>query len=174
MAFNCSVVLSDLDINCQKADVGGIKKVVLGLQSDLLISFDPSDETIVTDLQLTDGVVFEHNTKDGATTFTESKSISGGLGVINTDITIRIPKVSRKVNQIDYMSRRQDIVCLMLHNNGSVTVSGWMDGLSMEYNATSGTGVTDKSYIDVSLSTSSWIASMVLDDDSVVDASIFG
>lgn len=174
MAFNCSVVLSDIDINCRLADVGGIKKVVLGLQSNLTLNFDPSDETKLLELDLMDGVVFEHNAKDGSTVFSESKSVNRGLGIINTDITIRLPRVDNKVNMIDYMSRREDIVCLMLHNNGSITVSGWMDGLSMEYNASSGTAIADKSYVDVKLSTSSWIASMVLDDDSVLLSPIFG
>ena len=173
MAFNCSVVLSDIDINCNLANVGGIKKVVLGLQSNLSLQFDPSDETKLTDVQLTDGVVFEHSPRDGSTTFSESKTISNGLGVISTNISIQLPRVDNKVNMIDYMSRREDIVCLMLHNNGSITISGWMDGLSMDYSATSGTALGEKSAVDVTLKTESWIASMVLDNDSVVDPAIF-
>ncbi len=77
MSFNCSIFLEDIDINCNK-NVGGIKKVVLGLQKDLNIALDPSDETIVTQAQLLNAVVFEHNNKDGATIFTESKTVTNG------------------------------------------------------------------------------------------------
>lgn len=166
MAFNCSVILSDIDINCQALDVGGIAKVALGLQSDLSITFDSQNETHITDISLNNAVIFEHNKKDGTTVFTESKSVNQGLGVIRTEITIRLPRVDNKINDIDYMSRRSDIVCLMLHNNGSVTVSGWMDGLNMNYQASSGTGIQSKSYVDVNLETTSWIASMVMDNTS--------
>lgn len=174
MAFNCSVAFSDIDINCQALDIGGIKAVVLGLQCDLSMTFDANDETKLTALDLTDYVRFEHNKKDGSTVFSEQKSVNGGLGLVSTDITIRLPRLDNKVNMVDYMSRRQDIVCMMLHNNGTITVSGWMDGLSMEFNATSGTSIADKSYVDVKLSTESWISSMVLDDDSVLQSPIFG
>ena len=174
MAFNCSVAFSDIDINCQAMDVGGIKAVVLGLQCDLTMVFSATEETELTNLDLTDYVRFEHNKKDGSTSFSESKNTSGGLGVVNTDITIQLPRLDNKVNRLDYMSRRQDIVCLMLHNNGSITVSGWMDGLTMDYNATSGTGITDKSFVDVKLSATSWISSMVLDNDDPLTTALFG
>jgi hypothetical protein len=174
MAFDCSVAFSDIDINCQAMDVGGIKAVVLGLQCDLTLEFDGTTETTVTRLDLTDYVRFEHNKKDGSTTFSESKTTTGGLGIINTDITIRLPRLDNKVNRLDYMSRRQDIVCLMLHNNGSITVSGFMDGLTMDYSATSGSGITDKSFVDVKLTTQSWISSLVLDDDTPLTSNIFG
>ena len=36
MAFNCSILLSDIDINCNKRVTGGIEKVILLLQKDLL------------------------------------------------------------------------------------------------------------------------------------------
>jgi len=36
MAFNCSILLEDIDINCNKHTVGGIKKAILVLQSVLL------------------------------------------------------------------------------------------------------------------------------------------
>ena len=62
----------------------------------------------------------------------------------------------------------------MLHNNGTITVSGWMDGLTMDYSASSGSGVTDKSAVDVKLSSTSWISSMVLDDDLALTTALFG
>ena len=173
MAFNCSVVLSDIDINCNLANVGGIKEVVIGLQSDLTLQFDVNDETELTDVQLSDFVRFEHNPRDGATVFSESKQISNGLGVISTSIEIQLPRLDNKVNKLDYMSRRQDLVCLMLHNNGSVTISGWMDGLTMSYNASSGSAITDSSAVTATLTCDSWIASMVLDNDSVISTPIF-
>jgi len=168
MSFNCSIFLEDIDLNCNK-NVGGIKKVVLGLQKDLSIALDPVDETIVTQAQLLDAVVFEHNNKDNATIFTESKSVSNGLGVITTEITVRLPLLDVKMNKVDYMSRRNDIVCIMYHNNGTATISGWMDGLTMQYNATSGASRGALSYVDVSLSTDSWIASFAVNDSNVID-----
>jgi hypothetical protein len=167
MSFNCSIFLEDIDLNCNK-NVGGIKKVVLGLQKDLSLALDPSDETIVTKAQLLDAVVFEHNNKDSATIFTESKSVSNGLGVINTEITVRLPLLDVKMNKVDYMSRRNDIVCIMYHNNGTATISGWMDGLTMQYSATSGASTRDLSYVDVTLSTDSWIASFAVNNSNVI------
>jgi hypothetical protein len=167
MSFSCSILLEDLDINCNK-NVGGITKVVLGLQKDLDIAFDATDETIITQAQLADHVVFEHNNKDSVTNFSETKVNSNGLGVISTEILIRIPFLDRKMNQIDYMSRRQDLVCIMYHNNGTATISGWMDALTMNYTASSGASKNELSYIDISLVTDSWIASMAC-SQSVID-----
>jgi hypothetical protein len=164
MAFNCSIILSDIDINCNKRITGGIKKAILLLQKDLTITFSPTDETLVTQVDTLNTVDFAHNTKDGTTTFTENKNTSNGLGVVSTDITIQTPAVDNKVNQIDLMSRREDICCILLHNNDTVTISGWMDGLTMNYEANSGTGTGDKSYVNVALNTESGIASLVLDD----------
>jgi len=164
MGFNCSILLSDIDINCSKRVTGGIKKAILLLQENLTITFDPADETTVTQVDTVDSVSFAFNPKDGTTTFSENKSTSNGLGVVTTDITIQTPAVDNKVNQIDLMSRREDIVCVMLHNNDSVTISGWMDALTMNYEASSGTGTGEKSYVNVTLNTESGIASLVLDD----------
>jgi hypothetical protein len=174
MAFDCSIAFSDIDINCQLMDVGGIKAVVLGKQCDLTMAFDTVTGTTLTNLDLTNYVRFQHNKKDGSTTFSESKTTSGGLGIVNTDITIQLPRLDNKLNQLDFMSRRQDIVCLMLHNNGSITVSGFMDGLTMDFSATSGTGIRDKSFVDVKLSATSWISSIVMDDDSALTTPLFG
>ena len=164
MGFNCSIILSDIDINCSKRVTGGIKKAILLLQKDLTITFDPTDETTVTQVDTVDTVSFAFNPKDGTTTFSENKSTSNGLGIVTTDITIQTPAVDNKVNQIDLMSRREDIVCVMLHNNDSVTISGWMDALTMNYEASSGTGTGEKSYVNITLNTVSGIASLVLDD----------
>ena len=164
MGFNCSILLSDIDINCSKRVTGGIKKAILLLQKDLTITFDPTDTTLVTAVDTVDTVSFAFNPKDGTTTFSENKSTSNGLGVVTTDITIQAPAVDNKVNQIDLMSRREDIVCVMLHNNDSVTISGWMDALTMNYEASSGTGTGEKSYVNITLNTVSGIASLVLDD----------
>lgn len=168
MGFNCSIFLEDIDINCQKSNNGGIAKAYLGLQQNLSITFDPIIETKITSINLEDAVVFEHNKRDQTTVFTESKSTSNGLGVVTTDITIRLPKIDNKINKIDYMSRRADIVCIMVHNNGSVTVSGWMDGLTMNFDSTSGTSINDLSYVNVTLTTQSYIASLVADDSTAL------
>lgn len=174
MAFSCSILLSDIDINCNKRTVGGIKKAILMLQQDITITVDPSDETQVQSVTTNNEVVFSHNQKDGTTNFTENKNTTNGLGVVTTNITIQAPVVDNKINQIDYMSRREDIVCVLLHNNDSVTISGWLDGLTMNYEANSGTGVGEKSYVNITLTTESGIASFVCDDKSVfADQTIF-
>jgi|TARA_R110002153_G_scaffold63588_1_gene170589 hypothetical protein len=174
MAFNCSILLSDIDINCSKRVTGGITKAILMLQSDITITFDPSDETTVSQVDTNNEVVFSHNIKDGTTAFNENKNISNGLGLVTTDIVIQVPAVDNKINQIDYMSRREDIVCVLLHNNDTVSISGWMDGLTMNYSANSGTGVSDKSFIDITLNTESGIASLVLDTKApFTDQTIF-
>jgi len=170
MGFNCSIFLEDIDINCSR-NVGGINKVVLGLQKDLNIALDPVDETVVTQAQLLNAVVFEHNNKDASTVFNESKQTSNGLGIISTDITVRLQMLDNKMNKVDYMSRRQDIVCIMYHNNGTATISGWMDGLVMDYSATSGSGKNELSYVDVNLKTDSWIASLAVNNANVIDLS---
>lgn len=169
MSFNCSIFLEDIDINCNANTAGGIKKVVLGLQRDLTIDLDPTDETLVTSAVLENSVVFGHNTKDSTTVFTEAKNTSNGLGVITTEILVKLPMLNRKMNKVDYMSRRSDIVCIMYHNNGTATISGWMDGLTMNYTATSGTTKTEISSVDVSLTTDSWIASLAVENLSIID-----
>lgn len=174
MAFNCSILLSDIDIQCNKRVTGGIKKAILMLQKDITITFDPNDETQVTQVDTANTVVFSHNIKDGVTTFNENKNTSNGLGVVTTDITIQAPAVDNKVNQVDLMSRREDIVAVLLHNNDTVSISGWMDGLTMNYEANSGTGVSEKSYVNITLNTESGIASLVLDDKTpFTDQTIF-
>lgn len=167
MSFSCSVLLEDIDINCNKSTIGGIKQVALGLQSNLNIALDSNDETVVLQADLADHVIFEHNKKDATTVFTENKSISNGLGVINTEIIVRLPVLDRKMNQIDHMSRREDIVCILFHNNGTATISGWMDGLSMNYEASSGTSRSELSYVNVTLNTTSWIASLACNENIV-------
>ena len=169
MSFNCSIFLEDIDINCSKSNAGGIEKVVIGLQKDLTITLDSLDETLVTDLQLLDHVVFKHNPKDSATVFNESKTNNNGLGLITTNIVIRIPSIDRRMNKIDLMSRRSDLVAILYHNNGTATISGWMDGLSMNYSATSGASRSELSLVDVELVTESWIASFAIDDSSIIN-----
>ena len=72
------------------------------------------------------------------------------------------------------MSRREDICCVLLHNNDTVTISGWMDGLTMNYEANSGTGTGEKSYVNITLNTESGIASLAINDKSVFsDQTIF-
>jgi hypothetical protein len=168
MSFNCSIFLEDIDINCNASNNGGIKKVVLGLQRGLTIDLDPVDETLVTHLELQDSVVFEHNPKDSTTIFNENKTTNNGLGVVNTQIIVRLPSIDRKINKIDYMSRRSDIVCILFHNNGNVSISGWMDGLTMDYDATSSASKSELSYVDVTLSTDSWISSLNVSDQGVI------
>ncbi len=169
MSFNCSIFLEDIDINCSKSTAGGIKKVVIGLQKDLTITLDTSDETIVSSATLLNPVTFEHNNKDGTTSFSETKQTNNGHGVTNTSIVVRIPSVDRRMNKIDYMSRRSDLVAILYHNNGTATISGWMDGLSMNYSATSGASRSELSLIDVELVTESWIASFAIDDSSIIN-----
>jgi hypothetical protein len=168
MSFNCSIFLEDIDLNCTRSSAGGINRVVLGLQKDMIIHLNPSDETIVDHAELTNSVSFEHNAKDGTTSFTEAKTTSNGLGVVTTEILIRLPRLDGKINKIDYMSRRQDIVAILYHNNGTATISGWMDGLTMDFSGTSGSARSQLSYVDVTLKTDSWIASLSVEDPGII------
>jgi len=175
MAFNCNILLEDIDINCNKhSNVGGIKKAIIMLQSDITIAFNPSDETEVVAVQTSNEKHFKHIQKDNTTSFSESKTTENGLGVVNTTITIQIPSITRNLNKLDYFSRREDLVCVLLHNNESVTISGWLDGLCMNLNANSGSSITGKSVIDVELYTESGMASLVVNDKSFfADQTIF-
>lgn len=169
MSFNCSIFLEDIDINCHRSHAGGIKRVVLGLQKDLYIELDPTDETFVRRAILENSVSFEHNPKDGTTSFNESKSTNAAHGVITTNIVVRIPRLGQNMNKIDYMSRRSDLVCILYHNNGVATISGWMDGLTMNYSATSGASKSELSLIDLELVTDSWIASFAVEDPILIE-----
>jgi hypothetical protein len=44
-----------------------------------------------------------------------------------------------------------------------------MDGLTMQYTATSGASRNDLSFVDVTLSTDSWIASFAINDSSIIN-----
>ena len=168
MAFNCSVVLADLDRNCSSKSSGGIKRVFLGLKKDLSLSLDTSAGDVLLDLNLSDFVVFEHNSKDGTTYFSETKTTEQGNGVVNTEILVRLPAIDSKVNKIEQMSYRDDIVCILYHNNDSITVSGWKRGLEMSYSASSGASISDISYVDVTLVGQSWSSSLSTNDSSLV------
>lgn len=168
MSFNCSIFLEDIDINCTASNAGGIKEVYLGLQKDLVLTLDPVDETLVTAANLKTFVRFEHNRRDSYTVFNESKQTSNALGIVTTDIQIRLPRVDRKINKLDYMSRREDIVCVMYHNNGTATISGWMDGLTLNFDATSSASKNELSRVDVGLTSTSWISSLAIEDTSII------
>ena len=67
------------------------------------------------------------------------------------------------------MSYRNDIVCVLIHNNGTATISGWKRGLDMNYSASSGASITDISRIDVTLTGESWNSSIATSDPSLID-----
>lgn len=173
MAFSCGIVLTDIDIICNK-NSGGLKRVVLYKQSDVQIITDPFDESIVLSVEAVNPSVIRFNNKDGVTSFSESKSKTNNLGTISTTITVQLPNVNEALNKIDMLGVREDIVAVCWHNNDTVTVTGVMDGMDMTYEAESGTGVNDKSYINVILTCDSGIGSVVLNDTSYfVDKTIF-
>ena len=173
MAFSCGILLSDIDIVCTKT-AGGIKKVILYAQDDVNITTDPYDESIILGIDAVNPTFIEFNNKDGVTSFNESKSINNGLPVVTTTITVQIPNINAVLNKVDMLGTRNDLVVVCWHNNDTVSVSGVMDGLVMSYEADSGTGISDKSYINLTLSVESGIGSVVVDDNSYfVDKSIF-
>jgi hypothetical protein len=173
MAFNCGIVLTDIDIICNK-NSGGLKRVILYKQSDVQIITDPFDESIVLSVEAENPSVIQFNSRDGATSFNESKTKTNGLGLISTAITVQIPNINESINKIDMLGTREDIVAVCWHNNNTVTVTGVMDGMEMTYEADSGTGISEKSYINVILSCESGIGSVVLNDTSYfVDKTIF-
>jgi hypothetical protein len=173
MAFSCGIVLTDIDIICNK-NSGGLKRVILYKQSDVQIITDPFDESIVLSIEAENPSVIHFNNKDGVTSFNESKSKTNNLGVISTTITVQLPNVNESLNKIDMLGVREDIVAVCWHNNDTVTVTGVMDGMDMTYEADSGAGVGDKSYINVILTCESGIGSVVVNDTSYfVDKTIF-
>lgn len=173
MAFSCGILLTDIDIICQKV-AGGIKKVVLYAQEDVSIVTDPFDESIILSVDAVNPYFIEFNNRDGTTGFSESKSITNGLPVVSTTITVQIPNINAVLNKVDMLGTRNDLVVVLWHNNDTVTISGVMDGLVMSYDADSGTGLSEKSYINLTLSVESGIGSIAVNDNSVfVDKSIF-
>lgn len=173
MAFSCGILLTDIDIICQKV-AGGIKKVVLYTQEDVSIVTDPFDESIILSVDAVNPYFIEFNNRDGTTSFSESKSITNGLPVVSTTITVQIPNINSVLNKVDMLGTRNDLVVVLWHNNDTVTISGVMDGLVMSYDADSGTGLSEKSYINLTLSVESGIGSVAVNDNSVfIDKSIF-
>ena len=72
MAFNCSVLLSDIDSNCSNSLTGGIKKVYLGLKENLTLITDGIDRlkqlkpkrfNFIGETQIVDGFV-AHEAKE--------------------------------------------------------------------------------------------------------------
>lgn len=173
MAFSCGIVLTDIDIICNK-NSGGLKRVILYKQSDVQIITDPFDESIVLSVEAVNPSVIQFNNRDGVTSFNESKTKTNNLSTITTTITVQLPNVNESLNKIDMLGVREDIVAVCWHNNDTVTVTGVMDGMDMTYEADSGTGVSEKSYINVILTCESGIGSVVLNNTSYfVDKTIF-
>jgi len=168
MAFNCSVLLSDLDSNCAKSVSGGIKNVYLGLKENLTLTLNQTEEKVLTYAHLKDFVVFEHNPKDSTTSFSENKETQAGLPVVTTDIVVRIPAIDNRALKIEQMSYRNDIVCVLIHNNGTATISGWQRGLDINYDLSSGASITDVSNIEVTLTGQSWESSIATNDPTLI------
>lgn len=173
MAISCGILLTDIDIMCQKMG-GGLKKIILCTQDDVTIITDPYDESIILSIDVENPFYISFNRQDGTTSFNESKSESNGLGVISTTITVQIPNINSYLNKIDMLGVRNDIVCIAHHNNDTVTVTGVMDGMTITYEADSGTSISDKSYMNLILSCESGVGSVVVDDTTVfTDKTIF-
>ena len=60
MAFSCGILLTDIDIVCQKV-AGGIKKVILYGQNDVSIITDPYDESIILSVDAVNPYFVEFN-----------------------------------------------------------------------------------------------------------------
>jgi len=173
MAFSCGIVLTDIDIICNK-NSGGLKRIILYKQSDVQIITDPFDESIILSVEAVNPSVIQFNNKDGVTSFSETKSKTNNLGIISTTVTVQLPNINEALNKVDMLGTREDIVAVCWHNNNTVTVTGVMDGMDMTYEADSGTISSDKSYINLILSCESGIGSVVLNDTSYfVDKTIF-
>ena len=168
MAFNCSVLLSDIDSSCSNSSTGGIKKVYLGLKENLTLTLNTSAQTVLLSANLGDSVTFEHNPKDKATYFSETKNTNLGVPVIETEIFVKLPAIDSRASKVEQMSYRNDIVCILIHNNGSATISGWIRGLDMNYSASSGTSIRDMSSINVTLKGSSWESSIATSNQSLI------
>jgi hypothetical protein len=166
MPFSCSVVLQDIDINCGKTK-GGLSQVLVARQQDVTVLRDPiTDE--VTSVEVVEPIRIEFNNRDGQTSFTESKTESNGLPVVSTTITVQVPGLDENLNAIYDLGRRSDLVAICFHNNDTITVSGYYDGLYITYEADSGTSISEKSYINVVLNGETYRNSIALDDNSNV------
>lgn len=166
MAFNCSIVLQDIDINCGK-NTGGLSQVLVARQEDVSITRDPiTDEVTLVDV--VDPIRIEFHNRDGQTSFSESKTESNGLPVVSTTITVQVPGLDKNLNAIYDIGIRSDLVAICFHNNNTITISGYYDGLYITYEADSGTSISEKSYINLSLNGESYRNSIALDDDSNV------
>jgi hypothetical protein len=164
MSFSCSIVLQDIDINCSKLR-GGLSQVLVARQQDVDIVRDPITSEI-TSVDVVDPIRIDFNNKDGETSFNESKTESNGLPVVTTTITVQVPGLDKNLNEIYNLGIRSDLVAICFHNNETITVSGYYDGLYITYEADSGTSVSEKSYINIVLNGESGRNSIALDDDS--------
>ena len=166
MSFSCSVVLQDIDINCSKLK-GGLSQVLVARQEDVTITRDPITNE-VTKVDVVDPIRIDFNNRDGQTSFTESKTENSGLPVITTTITVQVPGLDENLNEIYNLGLRSDLVAICFHNNQTITISGYYDGLYITYEADSGTSISEKSYINIVLNGESGKNSIALDDDSNV------
>jgi hypothetical protein len=166
MAFSCNTVLNDIDINCQKI-VGGLKKILVCRQQDIDITVDPVDDCTILSVYVENEINIQFLKKDGVTVFSETKTDTNGLPLFTTSITVQLPNISSALNHLDQFAVGGDLVVIALHNNGTVTITGVVDGMWVTYEADSGTTIGDKSYINVTFNAESGVSSAVADDISV-------
>lgn len=166
MAFSCSQVLENIDIDCSKKG-GGLIQVLLCRQQDVFIDRDPLNPSVITLVQVLDPVVISFNDKDGETSFAESKTDNSGLGLVTTSITVQIPGIDSSTNKLYSFGLRNDIVAILFHNNSTVTISGYDHGMYISYEADSGAQSSSRSYVNINITGESNRSSIALDDDTV-------
>jgi hypothetical protein len=168
MPFSCGTLLNNIDINCQKLS-GGIKKVLLVRRSDVSISFVTTSPLVVSSISASNTHPIKFVINDGITGFTENGGYSSGLSTYESAISIEIPSVDSNLNKLESAALIPDLCVMCLHSNGTVTITGYNDAdiVVLDYDANSGTGLSEKSSVNINITSSLVRASITLDDTSL-------
>lgn len=168
MAFSCEILLNNIDINCQKLS-GGIKKVLLARRSDIVISFVSTYPLVVSSIDTSNTHPISFIINDGLTGFAESGGYSSGLNTYESSISVSVPNVDSNLNKIESASLIPNLCILCLHTNGTITITGYSgsDLVVVDYDADSGTGLSDKSSVNINITSSLSRSSITLDDSSL-------
>jgi hypothetical protein len=168
MPFSCSLLLNNIDINCQKLS-GGIKKVLFVKRSDLSISYSSLAPLTVSSVTANNTKFVKFIINDGITSFSENSGYSSGLNTYESAISVDVPNLDSNLNKLESASLIPDLCVICLHTNGTVTITGHQDAdiVVLNYDADSGTGLSDKSSVNINIVSSLVRSSITLDDTSL-------
>lgn len=168
MPFSCSELLNNIDINCQKLS-GGISRVLLLQRSDLSISFVSTSPLVISSITALNTHPIRFVINDGLTGFAENGGYSAGLTTYESAISVSIPSIDSNLNKLESAALIPDLCVICLHNNGSVTITGYSDAdiVVLDYDADSGTGLSERSSVNINITSSLVRSSITLDDTSL-------